>query len=257
MTIYESLENDSNQVSHNITYNNYEFFEFSLWWLVFLYIAYILISLFAIVSNAMILFIVFGSLRMKRSVINMFIANMSFSDLITGALVIPFQFQAALLQKWILPYFMCSLCPTVQIITLNVSIFTLIAIALDRHHAVHHPLKAKTSKSRSNIIIVIIWIFSILISVPTLIAYKIEFILDETTDLRTKPYCNVIGIDMKIWKIYNYILAIIQYFLPLIIISYAYISMANLLQKKEAPKNHSLKTQENKKQVSFIFELLI
>jgi leucokinin receptor len=51
------------------------------------------------------------------------------------------QFQAALLQRWNLPYFMCPFCPFVQVLSVNVSIFTLTAIAVDRHRAILEPFR--------------------------------------------------------------------------------------------------------------------
>lgn len=61
------------------------------------------------------------------------------------------QFQAALLQRWILPHFMCAFCPFVQILSVNVSVFTLTAIAIDRHRAILKPLRCvNLPKSNSN-----------------------------------------------------------------------------------------------------------
>lgn len=51
------------------------------------------------------------------------------------------QFQAALLQRWNLPEFMCAFCPFVQTVSVNVSVFTLTAIALDRNRAIINPLR--------------------------------------------------------------------------------------------------------------------
>lgn len=51
------------------------------------------------------------------------------------------QFQAAVLQRWNLPYFMCALCPFVQALSVSVSIFTLTAVAIDRHRAILKPLR--------------------------------------------------------------------------------------------------------------------
>jgi leucokinin receptor len=62
-----------------------------------------------------------------------------------------FQFQAALLQRWNLPAVMCPFCPFVQVLSVNVSIFTLTAIAIDRHRAILSPLRLVTS-SRSRTI---------------------------------------------------------------------------------------------------------
>ena len=56
-----------------------------------------------------------------------------------------FQFQAALLQRWNLPWFMCGFCPFVQALSVNVSVFTLTAIAVDRHRAIINPLRYVTA----------------------------------------------------------------------------------------------------------------
>ena len=52
-----------------------------------------------------------------RTVINIYIGNLALADCIIAVFCIPFQFQAALLQKWNLPFFMCKLCPFVQVWT--------------------------------------------------------------------------------------------------------------------------------------------
>lgn len=51
------------------------------------------------------------------------------------------KFQAAVLQRWNLPEFMCAFCPYVQLVTVNVSVFTLTAIAVDRHRAIINPFR--------------------------------------------------------------------------------------------------------------------
>ena len=43
-----------------------------------------------------------------RTVTNYFIANLSIADVVIGCLSIPFQFQAALLQRWDLPRLLCK-----------------------------------------------------------------------------------------------------------------------------------------------------
>ena len=53
--------------------------------------------------------------RRMRTVINIYIGNLALADCIISVFCIPFQFQAALLQKWNLPFFMCKLCPFVQV----------------------------------------------------------------------------------------------------------------------------------------------
>lgn len=53
--------------------------------------------------------------RRMRTVINLYIGNLAMADVTIAVFCIPFQFQAALLQRWDLPAFMCKLCPFVQV----------------------------------------------------------------------------------------------------------------------------------------------
>ncbi|XP_074600563.1 tachykinin-like peptides receptor 99D isoform X2 [Brevipalpus obovatus] len=219
------------------------------WMVIFLTAAYILISLCAIIGNLMVIWIVVNSRRM-RSVTNFFIANLAVADLIIGAIAIPFQFPAALLQKWILPNFMCSLCPTAQTVSLNVSIFTLVSISLDRHQAVTCPLKARMAKKSALMIIAFIWCVSLLLSVPTFIAWEVREV--DVDGNKTELFCDVIAIDPDVWKIYNHIMVALQYFVPLFVISYAYIHMAIILGKVDATtatRNDSTRALQNKRRV--------
>ena len=92
---------------------------------------YGLISLTAFVGNSLVIYVVTVAPRM-RTVTNYYIANLAFADVTIALFAIPFQFHAALWQRWDLPEFMCQFCPTVQILSVNVSIFTLVAISMDR-----------------------------------------------------------------------------------------------------------------------------
>ena len=102
-------------------------------------------SLRCIAGNALVIYMVVWSRRM-RTITNFFIANLALADFVIGTFYIPFHFQAALLQRWNLPHFMCALCPFFQNVSVNTSIFTLVAIAQDRYRAIVHPLRGKSSK---------------------------------------------------------------------------------------------------------------
>lgn len=118
------------------------------------------ISLLAVLGNSLVIWII-ATTKSMQTVTNFFISNLALADVVIGVFCIPFQvsrilvytlssstdvifilqFQAALLQRWNLPEFMCPFCPFIQTISVNVSIFTLTAIAIDRHRAIIHPLR--------------------------------------------------------------------------------------------------------------------
>lgn len=205
---------------------------------VLLSVVYMSVSLCAILGNWMVLWIVIRSKNM-RSVTNLFISNIAISDISIGAFAIPFQFQAALLQRWILPHFLCSFCPTVQIVSLNVSIFTLVALSYDRHRAITAPLKPRLSRTLAFIVNGLIWFISLLLSIPTFLAYRIEFDqMQSESESESEnlidhqewiPSCRSTGLPQSFLKPYNHMLVILQYLVPFLAISFFYIHMAVVL----------------------------
>lgn len=204
--------------------------------IVLLSCCYGLISLVAVLGNFCVLLIV-GTSRRMRSVTNFFIANLAVADIIIGLFSIPFQFQAALLQKWVLPPFMCAFCPFVQVLSVNVSIITLTAIALDRFRAVMYPLRARTSKLSAKLAIFAIWVFSAIASIPYAYALRVTLVYDPVTGYDSKPFCSNMQISPDLWKLYNHGLVTLQYFLPLLLISAVYIAIAIKLRDSKTPGN--------------------
>ena len=92
---------------------------------------YGIISLLALYGNSLVIWIVAGS-RSMHDVINFYISNLALSDIFLAIFCIPFQFYAALEQRWDLPEFMCKFCPFVQTFSINVNTLTLMAIAHER-----------------------------------------------------------------------------------------------------------------------------
>ncbi|XP_068203913.1 tachykinin-like peptides receptor 99D [Palaemon carinicauda] len=202
---------------------------------VLLSIFYGSISLVAVVGNALVMWIVATSRKM-HSVTNYFIANLALADIIIGLFAIPFQFQAALLQRWNLPEFMCAFCPFFQTVSVNVSIFTLTAIAVDRYRAIVFPLNARPTKFRSKLVIASIWVFSTTLAVPNLIALRVKLVIDDATQ-EEKPFCDAVNIDPVIMWTYSHVMVALQFFIPLFIISFAYIRMGWELWGAQTPGN--------------------
>ena len=75
---------------------------------------YVGTSFVAVTGNILVIYVII--FKRVRTVTNMYIANLALADVIIGLFAIPFQFQAALLQRWNLPDFMCPFCPFFQVI---------------------------------------------------------------------------------------------------------------------------------------------
>ena len=133
-------------------------------------------------------------------------------------------FQAILLQEWTLPSFMCKFCPFISNLSVNVSVFTLIFISIDRYRGIMNPLSHRPRKLHSKILLIIIWIVSIFCAVPQAVFYSYEVVIENE---KKTPFCSVTGDErkLKLFYIYNIFLVIIEYLLPLLVMSYTYTRM--------------------------------
>ncbi|XP_016982927.1 RYamide receptor isoform X2 [Drosophila rhopaloa] len=215
------------------------------------------ISIVAVIGNTLVIWVV-ATTRQMRTVTNMYIANLAFADVIIGLFCIPFQFQAALLQSWNLPWFMCSFCPFVQALSVNVSVFTLTAIAIDRHRAIINPLRARPTKFISKFIIGGIWMLALLFAVPFAVAFRVEKLTErfrennETFNV-TRPFCMNKNLSDDQLQSFRYTLVFVQYLVPFCVISFVYIQMAVRLWGTRAPGNaqdsRDITLLKNKKKV--------
>ncbi|XP_067642404.1 RYamide receptor-like isoform X2 [Eurosta solidaginis] len=217
------------------------------------------ISGLAVVGNAFVIWVVVTT-RQMRTVTNMYIANLAFADVVIGLFCIPFQFQAALLQRWNLPWFMCGFCPFVQALTVNVSVFTLTAIAIDRHRAIINPLRARPTKLMSKLILIGIWFVAFIFATPCAIAFRVEvqyerYRENDTIFNVTRPFCMNKNLTEQQLQTYRYMLVFMQYFVPFCVISFVYIQMAVKLWGTHAPGNaqstRDITLMRNKKKEKF------
>ncbi|NP_001127721.1 neuropeptide receptor A23 [Bombyx mori] len=221
------------------------------------------ISVLAVVGNFLVMWVVATSRRMQ-SVTNCYIANLALADIVIGLFAIPFQFQAALLQRWLLPHFMCAFCPFVQALSVNVSVFTLTAIAVDRHRAIITPLSAHTSKRVAKVIIVFIWLLAFTLAAPMEMSW--EVVMEDEIDPGTKlvykkPFCTASEFGSNSLAIYRLLLYIFQYVIPLCVITFAYVHMAMKLWGARAPGNaqetRDANHMKNKKKVIKMLVLVV
>ena len=68
---------------------------------------------------------------------------------------------------------MCKLCPFIQELCFNASIFTLIVIALDRYRGILWPLRGSYSKHRAKVTVLVVWSLSLAPAIPNLLVYKV------------------------------------------------------------------------------------
>ena len=243
LTIKETTHDDLYQIEPGIV--------------VLLSILYGSISAVTVLGNALVIVVVAKN-RSMHTVTNFYIANLSFADVLIGVFSIPFQFQAALLQRWNLPHFLCPVAPFVKELTVNVSILTLAVISVDRFYAVIYPLKPKFSKTMAKILQASVWTFSLVSALPAAIVFRVSEEDNTPQCLANFPEFSKIS-SMELARAYHLYLVILQYFLPLVVICYAYFRIIHRVWLAKPPGTAVDKRDQilhkNKRKVGTIYIL--
>jgi len=108
------------------------------------------------------------------------------------------------------------------------SIFTLTAVSLNRFWAIVYPLRKQMTKKHAMVVIIIIWTVCILLTAP----YVMVLNLDKAT-MECREYWPGIGYR----KTYTASLFVLQYFLPLTVITLAYLKIGLELRACSSVKN--------------------
>lgn len=184
----------------------------------------IIIGVFAILGNGLVLYIVYKNKRLQ-TVTNFFIANLAVADFLVGLIAVPF----AILSDNGLPehFYGCLLVNSTVVILTQSSIFSLLAIAVERFAAIKDPYKYHsfwTPKFALGVII-ITWVLATLIGLVPVFGWNLG-----------PPPNNVCRftevIDMEYMVYFNFFACVLT---PLIImlIVYAYIFTIVRKQNKQ------------------------
>ncbi|XP_071953087.1 RYamide receptor-like [Antedon mediterranea] len=191
-----------------------------LWAAIIYGILYAVITLLGIGGNAIVCYIVLGN-KCMRTVTNYFIVNVAFSDLLVAVFCVELSYYESVFESWPLGEVGCKLVRYVQSVSISVSIFTLVAISLDRFFAIIYPFRKKMEAIHVIIIIILIWFASLGIAVPTFV-YNYVVMYENVT------YC------MELWDFYDPVkdsqkrfaysisMLLVQYCIPLVILAGAY-----------------------------------
>ncbi|XP_076868030.1 neuropeptide FF receptor 2 isoform X2 [Brachyhypopomus gauderio] len=195
--------------------------------------SYLLIFVVCMVGNGVVCFIVLRSKTM-RTVTNLFILNLAVSDLLVGIFCMPTTLVDNIITGWPFGSLVCKLSGMVQGISVSASVFTLVAIAVDRFRCIVYPFKQKLTVSTSTLIIVVIWVLAISIMFPSAVMLqvtkenRVSILLGDGNATRPFFWCRENWPSPGMRKIYTTVLFANIYLAPLtlIVIMYARIGLA-------------------------------
>ncbi|XP_071107553.1 QRFP-like peptide receptor [Haliotis cracherodii] len=128
------------------------------------------VELVALFGNILVIAIVAQSRKM-RTTTNFYITNLAISDLFVACIPFWIHLVNDVTDGWFLGEFLCKFNAFVQITAMCASVFTLMAIAGDRFFAIIFPLKSRVTQRKVSVVIVLVWLSSAAIGIPSLLVY--------------------------------------------------------------------------------------
>ncbi|XP_028655376.1 neuropeptide FF receptor 1-like [Erpetoichthys calabaricus] len=188
-------------------------------------ISFFFIFILCMVGNSLVCYIVLRNHRM-RTVTNLFILNLAVSDLLVGIFCVPTTLVDNLITGWPFSQAVCTMSGLIQGVSVSASVFTLVAIAVDRFHCIVYPFRQKLSRLKAILTIGLIWGLAFAIMSPsaammTVVHLEGTYMVynNETYPLMT---CYEQWPKPEMRKIYTTVLFVHIYLAPLGLISLMY-----------------------------------
>ncbi|XP_030419779.1 neuropeptide FF receptor 2 [Gopherus evgoodei] len=203
-------------------------------------ISYLLIFLLCMLGNGVVCFIVLRSKHM-RTVTNLFILNLAVSDLLVGIFCMPTTLLDNIIAGWPFGSMICKMSGMVQGISVSASVFTLVAIAVDRFRCIVYPFKQKLTTSTAVVILAVIWVLAIAIMCPSAVMLQVQeekyfrVILGYGNQTSPIYWCREDWPNQEMRKIYTTVLFTNIYLAPLSLIVVMYARIGIALFNKAAP----------------------
>ncbi|XP_053360248.1 neuropeptide Y receptor Y8b [Clarias gariepinus] len=204
----------------------------------FLIMAYSTMLAVGLVGNTCLVLVILRQKEM-RNVTNIFIVNLSFSDILMCLICLPSTIIYTLMDRWILGVGLCKLTSFAQCLSITVSIYTLVLITLERHQLIIHPTGWKPVLGHSYLAVAVTWIMGCFISLPFFSFTVVEDFSSQNLTFPTNP-SDAHLVCMEEWPSnesrlsYTTSMLVFQYCLPLTIISVCYFRIfLRLSQRKD------------------------
>ncbi|KAF5890128.1 chemokine-like receptor 1 [Clarias magur] len=145
----------------------------------FLLVVNVVIIVLGLVGNGVVIWI--AGFKMKKTVNTTWYLSLAISDFIFCA-TLPLNTFYQATSDWTFGQVMCKFTSFVMFLNMFSSIFLLVIISVDRCIAVIFPVWAQNQRTikKASLIVVLAWVFSVSLSVPSLIFRDIQHHLDRT-----------------------------------------------------------------------------
>ncbi|XP_017779804.1 PREDICTED: prolactin-releasing peptide receptor-like [Nicrophorus vespilloides] len=215
------------------------------------FMLYTNIFVLGIFGNVLVCYVVARNKAMQ-TVTNLFITNLALSDILLCVLAVPFTPLYSFLGKWVFGSVICHMVSYAQGISVYISTLTLTSIAIDRYFVIIYPFHPRMKLSTCVFIIITIWLFSVLVTLPYGIYmkhYEANLTNLNVTNLEGYDYiylCEEKWPSDYIRQIFGGVTSLMQFVIPFFLIAFCYVRVSIKLndRAKSKPGSKSSKKEE-------------
>uniref|UniRef100_A0A3B4AYF7 G-protein coupled receptors family 1 profile domain-containing protein n=1 Tax=Periophthalmus magnuspinnatus TaxID=409849 RepID=A0A3B4AYF7_9GOBI len=225
VTVYNASPNATDELNQFVQ---------PVWQITLWAVAYCSIVTVSVLGNVVIIWIILSHKRM-RTVTNYFLVNLAFAEASMSTFNTVINFAYAVHNEWYFGFVYCRFHNFFPIAAIFASIYSMMAIALDRYIAIIHPLQQRLSPTETRVVVVIIWILALLLAFP-------QYYYSSITQLPGRTVCYIDWPEystLDFQKIYYVCVTVLIYFLPLCIMGCAYTAVGITLWGSEIPGDSS------------------
>lgn len=136
------------------------------------FICFLIVSGLAI--NTFVCYVMIRSKRLQRNLSNMFIFHLSFTDLVFRVLVAPLELYSAFPSTTDASA-LCKFSTFISATCSTAVFMSLVVIAVDRYFNIVHPLKSRKDKTKPAIVVLVVWMYSMVSSMPFLFTARSRY----------------------------------------------------------------------------------
>uniref|UniRef100_A0A182MYV0 G-protein coupled receptors family 1 profile domain-containing protein n=1 Tax=Anopheles dirus TaxID=7168 RepID=A0A182MYV0_9DIPT len=205
-------------------------------------VLYSSIFVLGVFGNVLVCYVVFRNKAMQ-TVTNLFITNLALSDILLCVLAVPFTPSYTFMRRWVFGKLLCHTVPLAQGCSVYISTLTLTSIAIDRFFVIIYPFHPRMKLSTCITIIVLIWSFAIMVTMPYGLYMRLHGVTSNGTEANTSSsalssamYCEELWPSEEMRKTFSIVTSILQFVLPFIIMAFCYVCVSIRLNDRARTK---------------------
>jgi hypothetical protein len=203
-----------------------------------------ILTLWTIIGNLLVLISLFKFKNLK-TMSNYLIGNLALCDFLLSLTVLPMSLINDVLGHWLFGEVLCNIWLSIDVLYCTASIWSLCVIALDRFTATTFPVwyRDKRSLNRAMWYTAIVWIFSIIVTVPPLFGWQDRSMNYQYSNITLTYHCILFqNIEYVIYS------ALGSFIIPLFLMLVLYLKIFTVLRKRSQQLNKAhQRNQQNRR----------